>query len=199
MGGRFRKMGRAAVALVFAFFSTSLSAGPVLSTGFESGFPPEVAVTGNWTVITSSLAAHSGSRGANIIGPTNPNGDVLTLMWPSVGYQDLTLDLWSKVRDGLESEDQVLVQLSTDGVNWTTLNTWTNMPVGDWVSNTFSLPTEADNNPNLAFRFEATLLNASDRWALDDVTLNGRPVPEPATLGLLAVGAFAGICYRRLR
>ncbi|MFH1170169.1 MAG: PEP-CTERM sorting domain-containing protein [Candidatus Vogelbacteria bacterium] len=204
MGGR--KLGGVSVAAVtvaaaiLGFLPASTLAGPVMiwSEGFENGFPPEASVTGSWSVINSPTSAHSGSSGADIDGPTGTNGDVLFLPLSSVGYQDLGWEYWLKVRDGLETGDQVLAQWTVDGANWETLATYTNQVAGDWQLATFDLPISADNNSNLAFRFFANLANSSDRMNFDDITLSGTPVPEPATLGLLALGALT-VARRRSR
>ena len=201
MSGRVRKMAVTMAILVFGFLPASALAGlvpPIWSTGFEDGFPPEANATGSWSVINSPVSAYSGSFGADIDGPTGIDGDTLLLPISSVGYQDLGLEYWFKIRDGLEVGDQVLAQWTADGTNWETLATYTNQIASDWQLAIFDLPTSADDNPNLAFRLFANLANVSDRMNFDDLALSGTPIPEPITLGLLALGALI-VARRRFR
>lgn len=193
-----RKMWMMVVVLIFfGLGPASLRAGTVpWSDGFEAGdFSAWSGSSGNWAVVTSGLSAHSGSRGADIIGATNPAGDPLLLQVSSVNVQDLQFSYWSKVRAGLEAEDLVSVEWSPDNVNWILLDTYTNILAGDWQFHSFNLPNTADNNPNLSFRLLAKLTSSGDRMNVDDFALT--VVPEPATLSLLALGMLAGV--RRYR
>ena len=196
-----KRLVEAACLIFFGLWPASLRAGTVLwSDGFETGdFSAWTAVSGNWAVVTSSLSAHSGLRGADITEATNPAGDVLTLQASSLGYENLQFDYWSKVRAGLETEDQVLVEMSTNGgVDWIPLDTYSNVLAGDWQARSFNLPVAADNNPDLSLRLWAKLSSSGDRMNFDDFSLSGQPVPEPATLGLLVLGALTGVRrYRR--
>ena len=92
----------------------------------------------------------------------------------------------------------MLAQWTADGTNWETLATYTNQIASDWQLAIFDLPTSADDNPNLAFRLFANLANVSDRMNFDDLALSGTPIPEPITLGLLALGALI-VARRRFR
>lgn len=185
-----------AVILVFSILPATGRAGPVWSTGFEGGFPSGASVTGHWTVIGSSASAHSGSDGADVVGSTDPGGDVLSLPISSVGFQGLGLEYWFKVRSGLEVDDQVAVEWTPDGAIWQTLAAYTNQVAGDWQLATFDLPADANDNPNLALRLVATLSSSGDRMNFDDIVITGTAVPEPTTLGLLMIGAVALLRHR---
>ena len=204
MSGRTKMVG--AVFLVFGIFwwPTVGTAGPVTfwTTSFDEegeGFPPEATASGNWSVITSAQAAHSGSRGLDITGPTATGGDVLTFDLSSVGFTAIGLDYWTKIRAGLEADDSVLIEWSPDaGVTWFVLDTRTDVLAGDWVFSSFVLPVEANNNSNLMLRLDAELGSTGDRFGADDFALMGTPIPEPASFAMLAFGSVVGF-HRRLR
>ena len=189
------------VILIFGFWPAVGTAGPITvwSRGFENGFPLEATASGNWRVVTSDQAAHSGSRGADIIGATAAGGDTLVFDLSSEGFTDVGIEFWTKVRDGLEADDFVRAEWSSDaGLNWEPLVTLTNVAAGDWVFNQFPLPVEANDNPNFGLRVDAVLSTGGDRMAFDDFALSGTPVPEPASLAMLALGSLAGF-HRKFR
>src|SRR3989344_1272916 len=70
MKTRGRRIGMGAVMLIFGLIPANLFAGTVWSTGFEGGLPTEAAASGNWRVVTSAPAAHSGTKGLDISGAT---------------------------------------------------------------------------------------------------------------------------------
>lgn len=198
MSGRFRKMASVvAVALVFGFLPTGTLAGPVMiwSEGFETGLGEWTSSSGNFSAITSSLA-FDGARYLNVVGPSAPGGDTLSVRVSSEGYEELLFEGYRKVyTGGIEGTDRLSIQWAVDGLNWQTPVTFSDLPADDWSLFSFSLPEEANDNPNLAFRWLAEFDTASDRMLVDGLSLTG--VPEPATLGLLSLGAFAGVCRRR--
>jgi len=203
--------GRARVAvtgMVLAFglsppVSALAGAVTIWETGFETGFPPEISVIGNWSVITSSAAAHSGAKGADIVGPNgrsdDPFGDALMVTVDARGYRGLSLGFWSKVRGELESEDDLTVQWSTDGVTWDDLISFTTASTGDWAFSSLDLPSGADDDPDLKLRFFALFSSAGDRMGFDDLALTGTLVPEPSTFTFLSACLLGGNYYRRGR
>ena len=190
-----------AVVLALLAGSQWAEAGPVTiwQDGVDSGsFDPAWTKTGAWTIVTSSSAAHDGTRGVDITGPTSGGGDVLELQVSTVGYQDIEFTDWSKVRAALESTDSLVTQVSTDGgQSWQNLKTYANLPAGDWSKDSFPLPIEADNNPNLEIRLWATFDSGSDRTGFDTFVLSGTPVPEPSAVAILGVGAASLALWRR--
>ena len=195
-----RRIGMGAVMLIFGLIPANLFAGTVWSTGFEGGLPTEAAASGNWRVVTSAPAAHSGTKGLDISGATTLAGDILVFDLSSVGFADLTLNFWAKVRDSLESGDGDSVQLEwspNGGASWEPLTVFSGLAADDWFPNQFSLPSGAADNPNLNFRLVATLGTSGDRMTFDDFALSGTLVPEPLTIGLLTLGAL--IVSRRRR
>src|SRR3989344_1936538 len=161
MKTRGRRIGMGAVMLIFGLIPANLFAGTVWSTGFEGGLPTEAAASGNWRVVTSAPAAHSGTKGLDISGATTLVGDVLVFDLSSVG-----------------------------GASWEPLTVFSGLAADDWFPNQFSLPLGAADNPNLNFRLVATLGTSGDRMTFDDFALSGTLVPEPITIGLLTLGAL---------
>lgn len=172
---------------------------PILSDGFESGnLGAWTSADANWTIITSSLAAHSGTKGLDVKGNTDPDSDILRIMTPSAGFQSLSWQYWFKVRDGLESADSVVAEWTANGADWLALASYSNLPSGDWQFASFALPETADENQNLGFRFRANLGSATDRMNFDDIALSGTAsVPEPGSAILF--GCFALSLLRRRR
>ena len=183
-----------AVALIFGLFPASLFAGtvPIWGTGFETGLGGEwSSSSSNFSVVNSSLA-FEGTHYLNVIGPSGTGGDTLSLPTPSVGYDTLSFEGQRRIYAGLESTDRLSIQWKVDGLDWQTPVIFSGLPVGDWSPFLFNLPAEASDNPTLTFRWLAEFDGANDRALLDNLSLSGQPVPEPATLGLLVLGALTG-------
>ncbi len=145
-------------------------------------------VGGNWKITSSSLAAHGGTSGADVQGNTDPDDDVMSKTFSSVGFQGIRWNYWYKVRDGLESTDHLYAEWSPDGSIWNGLADYTSLATGDWQEATFALPAQADNNANLVFRFRARLSATTDRMHIDDGLLIGTLIPEPGAVILMALG-----------
>ena len=195
-----RLLGAVFLVFGFGFWPASLLASPVWSTGFEGGVPTEAVANGNWHVVTSDQAAHSGTKGLDISGATTFGGDVLAFDLSSAGFTGLIVNFWSKVRGGLESVDGDSVRLEwspNDGTDWEPLTVFSGLAAGDWFPNQFSLPPSAGNNPNLELRLVATLGTSGDRMAFDDFSLSGVSIPEPITIGLLAFGVLITAAHHR--
>jgi hypothetical protein len=89
------------------------------------------------------------------------------------------------------------VELSGGGSGWNNLIT-------------ASLPSAADNDPNIAMEIVnastgadcvntsgASLNNSSGNWRFDNITVSGTPVPEPASASLLGLAGLALLNRRR--
>jgi hypothetical protein len=114
-------------------------------------------------------------------------------------YQDMTLSFAVKTRRGGFTD--VTVQFSINGGGtWTTFGTAA-LQINVSSVKSFSVPTAANNAPNLAFRFFFTGGTGTERrlyTQFDNIQLNGTIVPEPATVagGLLGV---LGLCWHQRR
>ncbi len=163
--------------------SASVEGGVIWSEDFESGgFTAWSQADPAWTVVNSALSAHSGLRGADVKGNTAPDDDLLRVVIPTTGYQQLELSYWFKIRDGLEAADRVAVEWTADGLLWQPLASYTALPTGDWQLASLVLPLGANNNPLFSLRFVAGLGTTGDRFNVDDVSLVGIAIPEPTTL-----------------
>jgi hypothetical protein len=170
----------------------------VWSDGFESGnFSAWSGSSGNWSVVTSTLSAQSGLRGADVKGNTDPDPDILSVAVSSVGTQNLEWSYWYKVRESLDADDSVAVEWTANGADWQALASYSAAEIGDWQFASFDLPAAADNNPNLGFRLRATLSSATDRMNFDNFTLTTTAVPEPAAA--LSLVSAVGLVLRRRR
>jgi hypothetical protein len=166
---------------------------------FENGMPAGAVVTagiGNVAVQSSSLSAYSGSKGLNIQGPSGSNGDTLVLPISTVGYRDVELRYWYKIREGLEATDHLYSGWTADGNEVLALADYSGVSAGDWQLAVFTLNSAADDNPLVASVWLATLANSSDRVNVDKVTAYGTPIPEPVTFCGLVLGLFF-LAWRR--
>ena len=190
------------LAAIFTFFAVAMPAqvrgAQIWSDGFESGnFGAWTSADASWTIISSTSSAHSGTRGADVKGNTAPDDDILHVRASSAGFQSLQWQYWFKVRDALESADFVFAEWTADGADWISLATYSNLPTGDWQFASFDLPDSASDNPNLAFRFRATLGSATDRMNFDDVALAGAAVVAPEPSASVLFGCFVFSLLRR--
>jgi hypothetical protein len=182
--------------LGFLPFSEASASPAVWVSGFENGFADWTSASGNWTTVSSSLAK-SGSRYGKVEGATAFGGDTLLLEISTLGKQNLRLSYWYSVKLGLEADDSVALEWSSDGSLWQGLVTYTDLSTEDvWKQVYFDLPVGASDNSQFAFRLVANLGSASDRMHFDDLTLS--EVPEPASLLLtLGFGALFLLGMRR--
>lgn len=141
----------------------------------------------------------NGTRSATTVQMDVSNGAVVQFDFRG-GNEDIDGSFfWEDVDFG---EDAVL-EYSTDGVNFTPLDTLDlvqfrdDSPTTEWLSYSTGLPADARSSTT-SFRWRQ--LNHSgtpwDKWAIDNVTITA--TPEPGTWGLVAVVGMLGmLVYRR--
>ena len=135
-------------------------------------------------------------------------------MVSTVGYEDITVSF--DVRHSNTSSRYLQVQYTTDGSSWIDLGEALDQNTGDaWFNgNSFDLSAinAVENNASFGLRVVAAFgpaggylsSNPANTFAstgtlrYDMVTINGtQPVPEPATLAALGLGAMALIRRKR--
>lgn len=91
----------------------------------------------------------------------------------SVGYSGLTLDFYHYYRDIADAGDNAYVEVSTDGIAWTTVQTYTSDQGAPTAFANASINLNAYvNYPSLYIRFRYT--GTWDwGWAIDNVSING--------------------------
>jgi len=174
----------------------------IWSDGFESGNTDNwwTSNNTNWQVVSANSAyVHSGSYRVQVIGASEPNGDIMLLAESTLGWKNLELHYWSKATsDVLESIDHIYVEWSSDyGASWYQLADHKDTSIGNWRELFFALPDEASDNSLFQLRFRAVLSSVSDSMWFDDVSLSATPVPEPSTMILLFSGLSALLLFRK--
>jgi hypothetical protein len=139
--------------------------GPLFADGFESGN----FTTGGWTVAgsptVSTAAKYTGTYGARIPGSSSANS--ITKSKSTVGYTTIHVKYDRKVT---ATSVTLVVDWSTDGSSWNTLETVTTTA---WASKDFTCASGANNNAGFRIRFRTTT-GASNKYAyVDNVEITG--------------------------
>lgn len=193
-----------------------------------------------WDFNTANLQPSIGSGTISLIGGTtatfaggfdDENVGWRTANYPAQGQNNLTagiqmqvstvgktgITLSYAVRHGIESANRQSVLWSTDNSTYQPAEVFTFAPqasgTGDtWYNRTVSLPSGANNQPNLYIRIVSnftpglsaytasqlgTTYSGSGPWRFDDVTFSA--VPEPATSVAVAAAGLIGFALLRRR
>ncbi|MBL8060512.1 MAG: PEP-CTERM sorting domain-containing protein [Chthonomonas sp.] len=138
--------------------------------------------------------------GAFVVVGTASNGATLTLQMNTTGYKDLRLkDVFRRTGTGFNDID---IDISTNGGgSWSALVSNHNasssaFPAAPDIDTV--LPVAAENNADVRIRFTFSgATSTSGNMRMDNLTIHGNVVPEPATLA--AVGLGLGALLRRKR
>ena len=193
-----------------------------------------------WDFNAANLQPSIGSGTISLIGGTtatfaggfdDENVGWRTANYPAQGQNNLTagiqmqvstigktgITLSYAVRHGIESANRQSILWSTDNSTYQPAQVFTFAPqasgTGDtWYNRTVSLPSGANNQPNLYIRIVSnftpglsaytasqlgTTYSGSGPWRFDDVTFSA--VPEPATSAAFAATALIGFALLRKR
>ena len=153
------------------------------SDGFESGN----FIAGGWTVAGSASvttgAKYTGTYGARIPGSGGSNS--ITKSKSTAGYNTIHVKY---DRRTTRTSLTLVVDWSTDGSTWNTLETTTST---SWASRDYTLDPNANNNPNFRIRFRTTA-GFSSRYAyIDNVQITGTQNQYTLTINTLGSGTVA--------
>lgn len=155
--------------------TTSISANP-----FQNGAP--ITYSGSADIRTSSPSSTSNyagaSGGANVFITGTVGTNFLISGIDTSNYTNLQLS-FGQHKSTTAANNQLLVEVSADGTNWTSLTY--SRPTGSGTAN-YILVTPTGTIPsttNLSIRFTNNL--ASTQWRLDDITLTGNSNGSLAT------------------
>jgi VCBS repeat-containing protein len=149
--------------------------------------------TGGGGVAQGNPDPTAGHTGASVLG-YNLSGDYPSSMatqWaqtPAIDvsqFQNVQLSYYRWLNVESFSYDQAVVQVSNDGVSWTTIwqNPDTTLTDSSWTLQTFDISSVADQQATVYVRFGMGTTDSSwefSGWNLDDVELSGVLVVEPS-------------------
>jgi hypothetical protein len=198
-------------AAIVDYTFTALSPAPeigaaISSIGFSGG--PFIGGYTNWATGTEAGEPHaliSGASGA---------GRSIDITLDATGYRDISLGGFFQLSaaNTIAAIDWQLFY-STDGVNFNQIGSdFSILNVGGGnsentritVGANFSLPSSADDNPNVVFRLNSAPgsltfdggVPSGGQVRFDNFTINGDVIPEPSTALLSALG-ICGLLIRR--
>lgn len=139
----------------------------------------------------------------SLVGIAN-NGQSITFSVSTVGFGSISVSFATQRTSTGFNNNQF--QYSLDGVNFIDFSAPYN-PAASFSVVAFDLSGIAglNNNPNAAFRIvfngatSSTGNNRLDNLVVEGTPLEGEPVPEPASLALLATGVMSVLGARRVR
>jgi cysteine-rich repeat protein len=164
--------GSAERALIEDFLVTAArctTAIPPLSTMFQDDFEQGNLVAEGWTTSgnasTTAASLYDGALGAHLKGASGLASITRTLN--TTGRTNVVLEYY-RMTDQTATNELLNVQWSTDGVNYTTLES---VRSNIWAYSTFALPPAANNQPALRIRFSLLANATGDRAYIDNVRI----------------------------
>ncbi|WP_440873667.1 metallophosphoesterase [Thalassotalea sp. PLHSN55] len=154
------------------------SDGELFSDDFESG----TLTTGNWSnagtgaTEIATAASNGGTYGVRV-----KKGAVLSKTLSTQGYENISLS-YDRATVGFAGSENLTVQWSVDGSNWTTLETTQDT---SWASKQFTLPSSANDQGQLTIQFATNGNLNVEKAYIDNVVINAstageEPSPEPS-------------------
>ena len=210
-----------AVALVLLVSASAAKASLLAGWTFETSVPttagPHTAENGINAITSFATGVHASGATAysNPVGNgsvesfssnTWAAGDYYQFTTSTLGYTGITID-WCQVRSSTGPGDFKL-EGSTDGTNFSALvASYAVLSTPSWSSGTpqpttcfaaVAAPGSFDNQATVYFRLTSNVsVVATGTNRVDDVNISGTAIPEPGTIGMLALGALALIRRRR--
>jgi M6 family metalloprotease-like protein len=149
---------------------------PLWSDGFESGNFTVGGWTPTGTASVTNNAANTGTYGAKLPA-TSTTTSSITKSKSTVGYNTIHVKYDRKVTNTVAT---LVVDWSTDGSTWNTLETTTSTL---WASHDFTCASGADNNAGFRIRFSTTATSNNTRSAyIDNVQITGTAIPSTTTV-----------------
>lgn len=184
--------------IVIAAFPVIAAAETLFSENFENSeeiFSAWNAADPGWSIVESS--SMNDARHARV--RDTEGAALLYKELDTTGYTDIVISHYYRVMDALEEGDSVTLEWTADrtaeGPVWTAIASWG--PADESIPTLVThaaLPSGANDNPNFAFRFRATVPATSDDFRLDDVNVSGTPIPSPAPALTSMIGSVPPQC-----
>ena len=150
-----------------------------ISTSSASGtYSTPITASGGANLADGSSSPSSGTATATLAGQVNTTG--YTTIELAFGYRASSTSYTATVT----------LDWSPDGSTWNSVSLGTLTRDGSWRaingSNWLSLPSGAENQSNLRFRFTFVRANTSGNFRIDDFTVRGTASPTISTSGTLS-------------
>jgi hypothetical protein len=179
---------------------SSGSSFPSVSTfvGFQNSGTLAFSGSGDVRATTTSSGIYTTASGSDNVFLTS--GGTVNFQMASintVGYTSLILSFGAFKSAIASTMSELALSYSTDGINYSTLSIPAQASGGgtaNWrLISGISLPSDAAGVADLRLQWINTAAS-SVMFRLDDVTLTGTAVPEPAEWGLISALELLGIC-----
>ncbi|RYE22202.1 MAG: hypothetical protein EOP51_13830, partial [Sphingobacteriales bacterium] len=140
------------------------------TTSASSTYTTPISFSAGANLADGSISSTAGTAVANLAGQVNTTG--YTSIELAFGYRASSSSYTASVS----------LEWSTNGTLWNTVTLPTLVRNGNWgATNFISLPTGAENQSNLRFRFTLVRTNTSGNFRIDDFTVRGVPPPCSGT------------------
>ena len=148
---------------VWSFTTAAGAPSTLFSDDFESGS------LSNWAT-SGSVSAHSSGANAGIYGVRLKETSSITATLDTSAVTSVTLE-YDRSTAGYDSGEQLTVEWSSDGSNWTTVE---NTNSSSWATTSVVLPAGAAGQSALRIRFSTNANKTNEKGYVDNVTVTGQ-------------------------